>query len=158
MNRDGSDKKQVTKEEFRLLNQRELESRDGRLCLWPRNILPPQRSLGTREIGCYHVFRRPAGCSWSKKATGKHQKEPRADPTRHDGKSVYYTRNINPRAALHLCPGQQQLTCSTIEKYDMETGEVTTAVSGLGWSCAPIPRPMARRIASSPRDDNPNSI
>jgi Tol biopolymer transport system component len=53
MNRDGSDKRQVTKEDFRLLNQPSW-SPDGRYIAAKKHFTTG-RSLGTGEVWLYHV-------------------------------------------------------------------------------------------------------
>src|SRR6056297_2418860 len=52
MNADGSDKRQVTKEDFRLLNQPDW-SPDGRFIIAKKHFTT-QRSAGTGEIWMYH--------------------------------------------------------------------------------------------------------
>ena len=143
MNRDGSDKKQVTKEEFRLLNQPSW-SPDGRYVVAKKHFTT-QRSLGTGEIWIYHVSG-GGGVQLVKKPNDKHQKELGEPIYAPDGKSVYYTRNITPGGTF-IYAQDSNSDLFNIEKYDLETGEVTTAVSGLGGSVRPNPSPDGKRIA-----------
>ncbi|WP_417619517.1 amidohydrolase family protein [Parasphingorhabdus sp.] len=143
MNRDGSDKKQVTKEEFRLLNQPSW-SPDGRYVVAKKHFTT-QRSLGTGEIWIYHVSG-GAGVQLVKKPSEKHQKELGEPIYAPDGKSVYYTRNITPGGTF-IYAQDSNSDLFNIEKYDLETGEVTTAVSGLGGSVRPNPSPDGKKIA-----------
>jgi len=137
MNRDGSDKRQVTKEEFRLLNQPSW-SPDGRYVVAKKHFTT-QRSLGTGEIWVYHVSG-GGGVQLVEKPSEKHQKELGEPIYAPDGKSVYYTKNITPGGTF-IYAQDSNSDLFNIEKYDLETGEITTAVSGLGGSVRPNPSP-----------------
>ncbi|AMO73214.1 amidohydrolase family protein [Sphingorhabdus sp. M41] len=143
MNRDGSDKKQVTKEEFRLLNQPSW-SPDGRYVVAKKHFTT-QRSLGTGEIWIYHVSG-GGGVQLVKKPSEKHQKELGEPIYAPDGKSVYYTKNITPGGTF-IYAQDSNSDLFNIEKYDLESGEVITAVSGLGGSVRPNPSPDGKKIA-----------
>ena len=143
MNRDGSDKKQVTKEEFRLLNQPSW-SPDGRYIVAKKHFTT-SRSLGTGEIWIYHVSG-GGGVQLVKKPSDKHQKELGEPIYAPDGKSVYYTKNITPGGTF-IYAQDSNSDLFNIEKYDLETGEITTAVSGLGGSVRPNPSPDGKKIA-----------
>jgi len=143
MNRDGSDKKQVTKEEFRLLNQPSW-SPDGRYVVAKKHFTTG-RSLGTGEIWIYHVSG-GGGVQLVKKPSEKHQKELGEPIYAPDGKSVYYPKNITPGGTF-IYAQDSNSDLFNIEKYDMETGEITTAVSGLGGSVRPNPSPDGKKIA-----------
>ncbi|MEH6716964.1 MAG: amidohydrolase family protein [Parasphingorhabdus flavimaris] len=143
MNRDGSDKKQVTKEEFRLLNQPSW-SPDGRYIVAKKHFTT-SRSLGTGEIWVYHVSG-GGGVQLVKKPGDKHQKELGEPIYAPDGKSVYYTKNITPGGTF-IYAQDSNSELFNIEKYDLESGEITTAVSGLGGSVRPNPSPDGKKIA-----------
>ncbi|NRD91027.1 amidohydrolase [Sphingopyxis sp. BSNA05] len=143
MNRDGSDKRQVTKEEFRLLNQPSW-SPDGRYVVAKKHFTT-QRSLGTGEIWIYHVSG-GGGVQLVEKPSEKHQKELGEPIYAPDGKSVYYTRNITPGGTF-IYAQDSNSDLFNIEKYDLETGEVSTAVLGLGGSVRPNPSPDGKKIA-----------
>jgi len=143
MNRDGSDKRQVTKEEFRLLNQPSW-SPDGRYVVAKKHFTT-QRSLGTGEIWVYHVSG-GGGVQLVEKPSEKHQKELGEPIYAPDGKSVYYTKNITPGGTF-IYAQDSNSDLFNIEKYDLETGEITTAVSGLGGSVRPNPSPDGKKIA-----------
>ncbi|PHR18361.1 MAG: amidohydrolase [Sphingopyxis sp.] len=143
MNRDGSDKKQVTKEEFRLLNQPSW-SPDGRYVVAKKHFTTT-RSLGTGEIWVYHVSG-GGGVQLVKKPSEKHQKELGEPIYAPDGKSIYYTKNITPGGTF-IYAQDSYSDLFNIEKYDLETGEISTAVSGLGGSVRPNPSPDGKKIA-----------
>ena len=143
MNRDGSDKKQVTKEEFRLLNQPSW-SPDGRYIIAKKHFTTG-RSLGTGEVWVYHVSG-GAGVVLVKKPNDTHQKELGEPIYAPDGKSLYYTRNITPGGQF-IYAQDSNTDLFNIEEYDLETGEISTAVSGLGGSVRPTPSPDGKSIA-----------
>ena len=93
MNRDGSDKRQMSKEDFRLLNQPSW-SPDGRFIAAKKHFTTG-RSLGTGEVWLYHVSG-GAGVQLVKKPNDQHQKELGEPIFAPDGKHIYYTRNITP--------------------------------------------------------------
>ena len=93
MNANGSDKRQVTKEDFRLLNQPSW-SPDGRYIVAKKHFTTG-RSLGTGEVWMYHVSG-GAGVLLVKRPNEQHQKELGEPVYAPDGNSVYYTRNVTP--------------------------------------------------------------
>ena len=143
MNVDGSDKRQVTKEDFRLLNQPSW-SPDGRFIVAKKHFTTG-RSLGTGEVWLYHVSG-GGGVQLVKRASEQLQKELGEPIYAADGKSVFYTRDITPGPVFEYAQ-DSNTDLFNIERYDLETGEVTTAVSGVGGSVRPTPSPDGRRIA-----------
>ncbi|HEU0099963.1 MAG TPA: amidohydrolase family protein [Allosphingosinicella sp.] len=143
MNADGSDKRQLTKEDFRLLNQ-PTWSPDGRFIAAKKHFTTG-RSLGTGEVWLYHVSG-GAGVPLVKKPNEQHQKELGEPIYAPDGKSIYFTRNVTPGAVFQYAQNSNT-DLFDIERYDLDTGEVTTIVSGAGGSVRPTPSPDGRTIA-----------
>ncbi|TGX56219.1 amidohydrolase [Sphingomonas gei] len=143
MNRDGSDKRQVTEEDFRLLNQPGW-SPDGRYIAAKKHFTTG-RSLGTGEVWLYHVSG-GAGVMLVKRPNETHQKELGEPIYAHDGKSIFYTRNITPGPIFEYAQ-DSNTDLFDIERYDLDTGEVTTAVSGAGGAVRPTPSPDGKKIA-----------
>ena len=143
MNRNGSDKRQLTKEEFRLLNQPSW-SPDGDYIVAKKHFTTG-RSLGTGEVWLYHVAG-GGGVVLVKKPNETHQKELGEPIYSPDGGKVYYTRNITPGGTFIYAQDSNQ-DLFNIEAYDLQTGEVETAVSGLGGSVRPTPSPDGSKIA-----------
>ncbi|MEP3722586.1 MAG: amidohydrolase, partial [Parasphingorhabdus sp.] len=143
MQPDGSGKRQVTKEEFRLLNQPSW-SPDGRYIVAKKHFTTA-RSLGTGEIWLYHVSG-GGGVQLVKKPSEAHQKELGEPIYAPDGKAVYYTKNITPGSSFIYAQDSNR-DLFNIEKYDLESGEISTAVSGLGGSVRPSPSPDGKKIA-----------
>lgn len=143
MNLDGSDKRQVTKEDFRLLNQ-PTWSPDGRFIAAKKHFTTG-RSLGTGEVWLYHVSG-GAGVVLVKRPNEQHQKELGEPIFARDGKSVFYTRNITPGPIFEYAQ-DSNTDLFNIERYDLESGEISTAVSGAGGSVRPTPSPDGKKIA-----------
>ena len=143
MNVDGSDKRQVTKEDFRLLNQPSW-SPDGRFIIAKKHFTT-QRSLGTGEVWMYHVSG-GGGVQLVKRASEVLQKELGEPIYAPDGKSLYYTRNITPGPIFEYAQNSNT-DLFDIERYDLDTGEITTAVSSVGGSVRPTPSPDGKKIA-----------
>ena len=143
MNVDGSDKRQVTKEDFRLLNQPSW-SPDGRFIVAKKHFTTG-RSLGTGEVWLYHVSG-GGGVPLVKKASEVLQKELGEPIYAADGKSVFYTRNVTPGPIFEYAQ-DSNTDLFHIERYDLETGEVSTAVGGVGGSVRPTPSPDGKKIA-----------
>lgn len=143
MNVDGSDKRQLSKEDFRLLNQPSW-SPDGRFIIAKKHFTT-QRSLGTGEVWLYHVSG-GGGVPLVKKASEQLQKELGEPVYAPDGKSLYYTRNVTPGPIFEYAQ-DSNTDLFHIERYDMETGEVSTIASGVGGSVRPTPSPDGKLIA-----------
>lgn len=154
MNADGSDKRQVTKENFRLINQPSW-SPDGQ-SLAAKKHFTTQRSLGTGEVWLYHVSG-GAGVQLVKRASEALQKELGEPTFAPDGGSVYYTRNVSSGPIFEYAQDSQQSTFE-IERYDLKTGEVTTAVSGYGGAVRPNPSPDGTRISFVRRDKDQSQL
>ena len=143
MNADGSDKRQLTKEEFRLLNQASW-SPDGRFIAAKKHFTTG-RSLGTGEVWLYHVSG-GGGVPLVKKPNEQHQKELGEPIFAADGRHIYFTRNVTPGAIFQYAQDSNGRVFD-IESYDLETGETETAVSGAGGSVRPTPSPDGTKIA-----------
>ncbi|MHA6723296.1 amidohydrolase family protein [Sphingomonas sp. RS2018] len=143
MNVDGSDKRQVTKENFRLLNQ-PTWSPDGRFIAAKKHFTTG-RSLGTGEVWLYHVSG-GAGIQLVKRASEQLQKELGEPVYTPDGKGIYYTRNVTPGPIFEYAQNSNT-DLFNIERYDIATGEVSTIASGAGGSVRPTPSPDGKSIA-----------
>ena len=143
MKPDGSDKRQVTKESFRLLNQPSW-SRDGRFLVAKKHFTTG-RSLGTGEVWMYHASGGD-GVLLVKRLDETHQKELGEPIFAADGRSVFYTRNVTPGPIFEYAQ-DSNTGLFDIERYDLDTTEVTTVVSGAGGSVRPTPSPDGKKIA-----------
>jgi imidazolonepropionase-like amidohydrolase/Tol biopolymer transport system component len=154
MNVDGQDKRQVTKEDFRLLNQ-PTWSPDGRFIAAKKHFTTG-RSLGTGEVWLYHVSG-GGGVQLVKRASEELQKELGEPIYAPDGKSIYYTRNVTPGPIFEYAQNSRT-NLFNIERYDVDSGEVTTVVSGVGGSVRPTPSRDGKRIAFVRRENNVSKL
>jgi imidazolonepropionase-like amidohydrolase/Tol biopolymer transport system component len=148
MNADGSDKRQVTKEDFRLLNQ-PTWSPDGRFIAAKKHFTT-ERSAGTGEIWMFHVSG-GGGVPVVERASEALQKELGEPVFAPDGTAIYYTRNTTPGNTFEYAQ-DSNAGIFAIERHDLATGEVTTAVSGYGGAVRPAPSPDGKDIAFVRRD------
>lgn len=154
MNADGSDKRQLTKEDFRLLNQASW-SPDGNYIVAKKHFTT-QRSLGTGEIWLYHVSG-GGGVKLVARASEALQKELGEPVYSPDGGAVYYSRNVTSGPIFEYAQDSTQGTFA-IERYDLATGEVTTAVSGFGGAVRPQPSPDGKSLAFIRRDKDQTEL
>jgi len=117
MNLDGSDKRQVTKEDFRLLNQ-PTWSPDGRFIAAKKHFTT-QRSAGTGEIWLYHVSG-GGGVQVVERANENLQKELGEPVFAPDGSAIYYTRNVTPGNTFEYAQ-DSQTGIFAIERHDLAT-------------------------------------
>ncbi|MES2442428.1 MAG: amidohydrolase family protein [Pseudomonadota bacterium] len=154
MNADGSDKRQLTKEDFRLLNQPSW-SPDGRFVTAKKHFTTG-RSLGTGEVWLYHVSG-GAGVQLVKRASEQLQKELGEPIYAPDGKHIYYTRNVTPGPIFEYAQNSRT-DLFDIERYDIDTGEVTTTVSGVGGSVRPTPSPDGKAMGFVRREHGKTTL
>ncbi|AWW73531.1 amidohydrolase [Erythrobacter sp. KY5] len=154
MNVDGSDKRQVTKESFRLLNQ-PYWSPDGRFIIAKKHFTT-SRSAGTGEIWMYHVSG-GGGVAIVERANEDLQKELGEPVFSPDGEAIYYTRNTTPGNQF-IYAQDSQTGIFAIERHDLETGEVTTAVDGYGGAVRPTPSPDGTEMAFVRRDKDTSQL
>ncbi|MFM5906468.1 MAG: amidohydrolase family protein [Novosphingobium sp.] len=143
MNADGSDKRQLTTENFRLMNQPSW-SPDGQYIVAKKHFTT-QRSLGTGEVWLYHVSG-GAGVQLVKRPNETHQKELGEPTYAPDGKHVWFTRNTTPGGTF-IYAQNSNAGIFAIERYDLETGEVDREIEGEGGAVRPTPSPDGKHIA-----------
>ncbi|WP_136163214.1 amidohydrolase family protein [Sphingomonas flavalba] len=143
MNVDGSDKRQLTKEEFRLLNQPSW-SPDGRFIVAKKHFTTG-RSLGTGEVWLYHVAG-GGGVLLVKRPSEQHQKELGEPTFAPDGKHVYFTRNVTPGPIFEYAQ-DSNTGLFAIERYSLDSGETETVADGPGGAVRPAPSPDGKKLA-----------
>ncbi|WP_378172059.1 amidohydrolase family protein [Aquimarina sp. SS2-1] len=131
MNTDGSDPKQITKENFRLLNNA-VWIPDGNYLI-ARKHFTSQRSLGAGEMWQYHITG-GSGIQLTKRKNDQQDvNEPSISP---DGKYMYYSEDMYPGGFFQYNkdPNKQ---IYVIKRYDFNTGETTTVTGGPGGAARP---------------------
>lgn len=154
MNADGTDKRQLTKEDFRLVYQ-PAWSPDGQFIAAKKHFTT-QRSLGTGEIWLWHVSG-GAGQLLVKRPSEQHQKELGEPVFAPDGKRIYYTQNVSPGPIFEYAQ-DSNTELFAIQAVDITTGQTTTAVSAPGGAVRPTPSPDGTRLAFVRRERDSSSL
>jgi Tol biopolymer transport system component/imidazolonepropionase-like amidohydrolase len=131
MNTDGSDAKQVTKENFRLLNNA-VWTPDGQY-LVARKHFTSTRSLGAGEMWIYHVSGGEGIQLTIKKNAQQDAGEPCVSP---DGRYVYYSEDMYP-GGMFLYNKDPNSQIYVIKRYDRNTGETDVITGGPGGAVRP---------------------
>ncbi|MCG8577720.1 MAG: amidohydrolase family protein [Flavobacteriales bacterium] len=131
MNVDGSDARQITNENFRLLNNA-IWSPDGHYLI-ARKHFTSERSLGAGEMWMYHITGGSGLQLTSRKNDQQDVNEPCISP---DGKYLYYSEDMYPGGYFQYNkdPNKQ---IYVIFRYEFETGKITKITGGPGGACRP---------------------
>ena len=131
MNIDGSDAKQVTKENFRLLNNA-YWTPDGNYLI-ARKHFSSTRSLGAGEMWMYHISGGSGIQITKRKNDQQDVNEPTVSP---DGKYLYYSEDVYPGGFFQYNkdPNSQ---IYVINRYDFETGDISRITGGPGGAARP---------------------
>jgi imidazolonepropionase-like amidohydrolase/Tol biopolymer transport system component len=150
----GGAPRQVTKEDFRLLNN-PIWHPEGRY-LAARKHFTTRRSLGTGEIWLYDL-NGGEGVQVVKRPTEEFQKELGEPAFSPDGKFLYYTQNTSPGNVFEYAQDVNRPVFS-IRRVELENGENDTAVSGPGGAVRPTPSPDGRYLAFIRRVRTPSKF
>ena len=131
MNLDGSEAMQVTKEDFRLLNNA-IWTPDGDYLI-ARKHFTSGRSLGAGELWMYHRSGGSGVQLTKRKNDQQDLGEPAISP---DGRYVYFSEDMYPGGYFQYNkdPNSQ---IYVIKRYDRSTGETETVVQGPGGAVRP---------------------
>lgn len=131
MDRDGSQAKQVTKENFRLLNNA-VWSPDGQYFV-ARKHFTSSRSLGAGELWMYHHSGGGGLQLTARKNDQQDLNEPCFSP---DGRYIYYSEDVYPGGFFQYNkdPNNQIFV---IKRYDREKGTSETVTGGVGGAVRP---------------------
>jgi imidazolonepropionase-like amidohydrolase/Tol biopolymer transport system component len=143
MNADGSAPRQISKEEFRLLNS-PVWHPNGRY-LAGRKHFTTRRSLGTGEIWLYNIDG-GEGVQAVKRPNEQYQKELGEPAFSPDGRFLYFSQNSTPGDVFEY--GQNtNAEVFAIKRYELAKAETTIAVAGPGGAVRPAPSPDGRYLA-----------
>ena len=148
MDADGENRRQVTTENFRLLNN-PTWSPDGRY-IAARKHFTTSRSAGTGEIWLYHILG-GSGSALVERPSENYQKEQGEPVFSADGQYIYFTRSVSSGDTFTYADDSNS-DLFNIRRYDMATGEVDTAVDGAGGAVRAAPSPDGRYLAFVRRD------
>ncbi|MFK8030620.1 MAG: amidohydrolase family protein [Gammaproteobacteria bacterium] len=143
MKANGDDPRQLTKEDFRLLNN-PYWSPDGRYIV-ARKHYTTTRSLGTGEIWMYHR-NGGSGVAVIEKPSPKHQKEIGEPAFSPDGRYIYYSMDVTSGARFQYAQDSNGEVFQ-IRRHDLHTNETVPFVTGAGGAVRPAPSPDGRYLA-----------
>jgi imidazolonepropionase-like amidohydrolase/Tol biopolymer transport system component len=141
MNSDGSETRQVTKEDFRLLNNAAWTP-DGQYVI-ARKHFTSGRSLGAGEMWMYHVSG-GSGLQLTKRKNDQQDAgEPEVSP---DGRYVYFSEDMSGGSTFQYNkdPNRQ---IYVVRRLDRETGDLRNLITGPGGAARPEVSPDGRHIA-----------
>jgi Tol biopolymer transport system component len=141
MKRDGSEPRQVTKEDFRLLNNA-VWSADGNYLI-ARKHFTSTRSLGAGEMWMYHRTGGNGLQLTKRKNDQQDVNEPSVSP---DGRYLYYSEDVYPGGFFQYNkdPNQQ---IYAIYRYSFEDGRSEQITGGAGGACRPQVSRDGRKLA-----------
>ncbi|MDH3197436.1 MAG: amidohydrolase, partial [Candidatus Krumholzibacteria bacterium] len=141
MKRDGSDAKQVTKEDFRLVNNAAWTP-DGQYIVCKKHFTSG-RSLGAGEMWLYHASG-GEGLQITKRRNDQQDVgEPCVSP---DGRYVYFSEDMSPGPYFQYNKDPNG-EIYMIRRVDRETGEVKNVITGPGGAVRPQISPDGKRLA-----------
>ena len=141
MDPDGSNPRQVSKEENREVNSPAWAP--GGQHVYVRKHFVDERSLGAGEVWMYHVSGGAGLQVTERDGWQKDQGEPAASG---DGRYLYYSRNVYPGQTFQYDKNVYQ-TIYAILRRDLTTGEERTVVRRPGGSITPRPSPDGTKLA-----------
>lgn len=128
---DGTDVRQITKEDFRLVNNAAWMP-NGNYIVGKKHF-SSQRSLGAGEMWQYHI----SGGSGNQLTKRKNDQQDVNEPViSSDGKFMYYSEDVYPGGYFQYNkdPNNQIFV---INRYDFETGEIERITGGPGGAARP---------------------
>lgn len=141
MNSDGTDPKQITKEDFRLLNNA-VWMPDGNYIV-ARKHFTSDRSLGAGELWMYHINGGEGIQLTKRKNDQQDVNEPCVSP---DGKYIYYSEDMYPGGYFQYNknPNSQ---IYIVRRYNVEKGTIDDIVTGPGGAVRPQISPDGKWLA-----------
>ncbi len=140
MDANGENAKQLTKENFRLLNNG-VWTPDGNSIV-ARKHFTSGRSLGAGEMWMYHIGAGDAGIQLTERKNDQQDvNEPSISP---DGRYLYYSEDMYPGGAFQYNkdPNKQ---IYVINRYDFQTGEIDRVTGGPGGAARPQVSPNGKK-------------
>jgi imidazolonepropionase-like amidohydrolase/Tol biopolymer transport system component len=154
MDANGGNARQISKENFRLLN--EPVWHPGGRYIAGRKHFTTRRSLGTGEIWLYSLDGGD-GVQLVKRPGEEFQKELGEPAFSPDGKYLYYSQNTTPGNTFEYAQDVNRSVFSIL-RYELATGETAAAVSEPGGGVRPTPSPDGRWLAYVHRVRTPKTF
>ncbi len=141
MKRDGTDPKQVTKEDFRLVNNA-VWTPDGQFLVAKKHFTST-RSLGAGEMWLYHV----SGGEGLQITKRRNDQQDVGEPcVSKDGRYVYFSEDMTPGSTFQYNKDPNG-EIYMIRRADRETGEVKDVITGPGGAVRPQVSPDGKSLA-----------
>jgi imidazolonepropionase-like amidohydrolase/Tol biopolymer transport system component len=142
MNIDGSGKRAITKETFRLLNNA-VWTPDNQYLI-ARKHFTSSRSLGAGEMWMYHIAGGGDGIQLTKRKNDQQDAgEPEVSP---DGRYVYFSEDVSP-GPLFQYSKDPNGEIYNIRRLDRKTGSIETIAGGDGGAIRPEISPDGKYLA-----------
>lgn len=141
MDRDGSNKRQITKETFRLLNNATWMPNSEYLIA--RKHFTGTRSLGAGEMWLYNI-NGGAGIQLTKRKNDQQDAgEPNVSP---DGKFLYFSEDVSPGPSFQYSKDPNG-TIYAIRKLDLKNGKLSNLIDEQGGAVRPQVSPDGKLMA-----------
>lgn len=141
MDRQGGNKKQITKESFRLLNNATWMPNSDYIIA--RKHFTASRSLGAGEMWMYSIFGGDGVQLTKRKNDQQDAGEPNVSP---DGKFVYFSEDVSPGPVFQYSKDPNGLIYA-IRQLDLNTGKLTNLIAEQGGAARPQVSPDGNFIA-----------
>ncbi len=141
MDRQGGNKKQITKETFRLLNNATWMPNSDYLIA--RKHFTGSRSLGAGEMWMYSIYGGEGVQLTKRKNDQQDAGEPNVSP---DGKFLYFSEDVSPGPFFQYSKDPNGLIYA-IRQLDLNTGKLTNLIADQGGSVRPQVSPDGKYIA-----------
>lgn len=141
MDRDGGNKKQITKETFRLLNNATWMPNSEYLIA--RKHFTGSRSLGAGEMWMYNIYGGEGVQLTKRKNDQQDAGEPNVSP---DGKFLYFSEDVSPGPNFEYSKDPNGLIYA-IRQLDLTSGKLTNLIAAQGGSARPQISPDGKFMA-----------
>ncbi len=141
MNRDGSNKRQVTKENFRLLNNATWMPNSDYIVA--RKHFTGTRSLGAGEMWMYNIHGGDGVQLTKRKNDQQDSGEPNVAP---NGKFLYYSEDVTPGPTFEYSKDPNG-TIYAIKQLDLSTGKTSDLIKQQGGAARPQISPDGKLMA-----------
>ncbi|TCC90637.1 amidohydrolase [Pedobacter frigiditerrae] len=141
MDREGGNKKQITKETFRLLNNATWMPNSEYLVA--RKHFTASRSLGAGEMWMYSIYGGDGVQLTKRKNDQQDAGEPNVSP---DGKFLYFSEDVSPGPNFEYSKDPNGLIYA-IRQLDLTTGRLTNLIAEQGGSARPQISPDGKFMA-----------